>query len=190
MSKKFVHLHVHSEYSLLDGLSNIKKMMNHIKENDMDSLALTDHGAMYGAIDFYKEALKQEVKPLIGMEGYTTNIDMHERPERGKFQNFHLLMLAKNKEGYQNLMKLSSIAHTEGYYYRPRFDHKTLEKYSKGLICTSACALGEIPQAISDGNWDEAKKTAEFYLYFVKIFTLKFKGTDTTSFWILLKIRN
>jgi len=138
MPKKFVHLHVHSEYSLLDGLSNLSKLLTHVKESGMESLALTDHGVMYGIIDFYKKALKQGVKPIIGMEGYTTNVEMHQRPERGKFQNFHILLLAKDKEGYQNLMNITSLAHLEGYYYRPRVDRETLAKYSKGIICTSA----------------------------------------------------
>jgi DNA polymerase-3 subunit alpha len=164
MSKKFVHLHVHSEYSLLDGLSKIPKLARHIKEENMDSIAITDHGVMYGAIEFYKEVRKQNLKPIIGMEGYTTNVDHRLRPERGKFKNFHLLLLAKNKQGYQNLMKLTSVAHLEGYYYRPRVDRETLAKYSKGLICTSACPQGEIGQALIEGNYQEAKKIAEWFL--------------------------
>jgi DNA polymerase-3 subunit alpha len=163
MANKFVHLHVHTEYSLLDGLSNIPKMLTHIKENNMDTLAITDHGAMYGVVDFYKEAVKHEVKPIIGVESYTTNIDMRERPERGKFKNFHLILLAKDHEGYQNLMKLTSLAHTEGYYYRPRFDHETLAKYSKGLICSSACPQGELGQALIGDDYASAKKTALWY---------------------------
>ncbi|OGM79558.1 DNA polymerase III subunit alpha [Candidatus Woesebacteria bacterium RIFOXYB1_FULL_38_16] len=164
MKSKFVHLHVHTEYSLLDGLSNIKKLINHIKENGMDSVAITDHGAMYGVIDFYKQAKNAEIKPILGMEGYLTNIDHTIRGERKKMKNFHLLLLAKNLEGYKNLMKLTSIAHTEGYYYRPRFDHKTLKKYAKGIICTSGCMQGEIPQALLNGGYDEAKKRAEWFL--------------------------
>ncbi|KKU01333.1 MAG: polymerase III catalytic subunit, DnaE type protein [Candidatus Woesebacteria bacterium GW2011_GWE1_45_18] len=144
---KFVHLHVHTEYSLLDGLSKINKLFDHVKENGMEAVAITDHGAMYGVVEFYKRGLKEGVKPVIGMEGYTTNINHRERPERGKFQNFHLLLLAKDNEGYQNLMKLTSLAHLEGYYYRPRVDRETLAKYSKGLICTSAC-----PQKLRRGQ--------------------------------------
>src|SRR5450759_4573362 len=112
---KFVHLHVHTDYSLLDGLSNIKKLLAHVKENGMDSLAITDHGVMYGEIEFYKEALKQSIKPILGMEGYITDGNLTDRAEKGRV-NFHLILLAKNLEGYQNLMKLSSIAHLEGYY--------------------------------------------------------------------------
>ena len=161
---KFVHLHVHTEYSLLDGLSNIKRLLNHVKENGMDSIAVTDHGVMYGEIEFYKEAKKQEVKPILGMEGYITQGKLTDKPARGELRNYHLILLAKNNEGYQNLMKLSSIAHLQGYYYRPRFDRETLEKYSKGLICTSACPMGEVGQAIINDEPANAKKTIEWYL--------------------------
>ena len=161
---KFVHLHVHTEYSLLDGLSNIKKLFSYVKENGMDSIAITDHGVMYGEIEFYKEGLKQGIKPILGMEGYITAGDLHDRPERGRMQNFHLLLLAKNNEGYQNLMKLSSIAHLEGYYYRPRFDRETLKKYSKGLIVSSACPAGEVGQNLINDDYAKAKKTVEWYL--------------------------
>jgi len=161
---KFVHLHVHSEYSLLDGLSNIKKLFAHVKENGMDSVAVTDHGVMYGEIEFYKQGIAQGVKPILGMEGYITAGDLHDRPERGKLKNYHLLLLAKNNEGYKNLMKLSSISHLEGYYYRPRFDRETLAKYSKGLICTSACPLGEVGQSLINDDYKEAKKTVEWYM--------------------------
>ncbi|MGA3292007.1 MAG: DNA polymerase III subunit alpha [Candidatus Microgenomates bacterium] len=160
---KFVHLHVHTEYSLLDGLSNISKLLAHIKENGMDSVAITDHGVMYGEIEFYKEALKQGVKPILGMEGYITTGKLTDRPARGELQNYHLILLAKNHEGYQNLMKISSIAHLEGYYYRPRFDREVLEKYSKGLICTSACSSGEIGRALINDEPKKAKEAAEWY---------------------------
>ncbi|MBI3397247.1 DNA polymerase III subunit alpha [Candidatus Woesebacteria bacterium] len=164
MSNKFVHLHLHSEYSLLDGLSKIGSLMGYVKENGMDSVALTDHGTMYGAIEFYKKAKKEGLKSILGYEAYVTNIDHKERPERGKTQNFHLLLLAQNNEGYKNLMKLTSIAHLEGYYYRPRVDKETLKKYSRGVICTSACAQGEVAQNLIAGNYDEAKKTVEWFL--------------------------
>lgn len=161
---KFVHLHVHSEFSLLDGLSKIGKLMDYVKENEMESIALTDHGVMYGAVEFYKKALKEGLKPIIGIEAYTTNIDRKLRPERTKAQNNHLILLAADNEGYQNLMKLTSIAHIEGYYYRPRVDKDTLKKYSRGLICTSACPQGEIAQALISGNYQEAKSVAEWFL--------------------------
>ena len=161
---KFVHLHSHTEYSLLDGLSNIKKLIKYVKENGMDAVAITDHGVMYGEIEFYKEALKQEVKPLLGMEGYIVPGDLKERAERGRNKNFHCLLLAKDLEGYKNLMKLASIAHLDGYYYRPRFDRETLKKYSKGLIATSTCPQGEIGQALLNDDYKEAKKITEWYL--------------------------
>lgn len=160
---KFTHLHVHTEYSLLDGLSNIKKLLTHVKELGMDSLAITDHGAMYGAIEFYKEAVKAGVKPLIGMEAYTSNVPHTERLERSRMQNFHLLLLAKDLEGYKNLMKLTSIAHLEGFYYRPRMDRETLAKYSKGLICTSSCPQGELGQALISEGVKKAKEIAKWY---------------------------
>ncbi len=160
----FVHLHTHTEYSLLDGLSNIPKLISCVKDQGMDAVAITDHGSMYGVIEFYKEAQKQGIKPIIGMEGYITFGNMHDRIERGKAQNHHLLLLAKNLEGYKNLMKLSSVAHLEGYYYRPRFDRETLKKYSKGLIATSACPLGEVGWAILNGEGDKLSETIKWYL--------------------------
>lgn len=164
MAKKFVHLHVHTEYSLLDGLSKINNIFTHVKENGMDSVAITDHGAMYGVIEFYKRAKKEGVKPIIGMEAYTTNVDHKTKPERGKFKNYHLLLIAKNKKGYKNLMKLSSIAHLEGYYYRPRVDRETLKKHSEGLICTSACPQGEVAQAIINDDYKKAKEITNWFL--------------------------
>lgn len=160
---KFVHLHVHTEYSLLDGLSNIKKLVNHVKDQGMDALAISDHGVMYGEIEFYKACQGAGIKPILGMEGYITAGDLHDKPERGKNANFHLLLLAKDLEGYQNLMKLASIAHLEGYYYRPRFDRETLKRYSKGLIVTSSCPMGEVGQSLLKDDYDEAKKTVEWY---------------------------
>lgn len=164
MKNKFTHLHVHTEYSLLDGLSNITDMLEHVKENGMDSVAVTDHGVMYGIIEFYKKAKKVGIKPILGMEGYITNVDHTKKPQRGKFKNYHLLLLAKNKKGYRNLMRLTSIAHLEGYYYRPRVDRETLKKHSEGLICTSACAQGEVAQALINDNFKKAKKTVEWYM--------------------------
>lgn len=163
MKNKFVHLHVHTEYSLLDGLSNIKRLLKYVKELEMDSIAITDHGSMYGIIEFFKTAKIMGVKPIIGMEGYITNIPLSNIDDRSKSQNYHILFLAKNEEGYKNLMKISSIAHIDGYYYRPRIDRGTLEKYSKGLICTSSCALGEVGQALIENNYKKARETAEWF---------------------------
>ncbi|KKS04972.1 MAG: polymerase III DnaE protein, partial [Candidatus Woesebacteria bacterium GW2011_GWE1_41_24] len=161
---KFAHLHVHTEYSLLDGLSKIPKLITHIKDNSMDAVAITDHGVMYGSVEFYKEALKQGVKPIIGMEGYITPGKLTDRPARGQVKNHHIILLAKNLEGYQNLMKISSIAHLDGYYYRPRMDRELLAKYSKGIICTSACPMGEVGQTLLGGSYGDAKKVASWYM--------------------------
>lgn len=165
MSAKFTHLHVHTEYSLLDGLPKILKLLTKVKEMGMEACAITDHGAMYGAIEFYKEAQKLGVKPIIGFEAYTTNKDHKIKNEDGSkgADAKHLLLLAKDEEGYRNLMKLTSIAHLEGYYYRPRFNRELLEKYSKGIICTSACPLGELAQNLIADNYKEAVKVANWF---------------------------
>lgn len=162
--KKFVHLHLHSEYSLLDGMSKISDLLAHVKEHDMDTVALTDHGVMYGAVEFYKKCKKEEVKPIIGMEAYTTTLKLGEKPKKGKARNYHLLLLAKNHTGYKNLMKLTSIAHLEGYYYRPRITRDILKKHSEGLVATSACAASEFARTIVSEGYDEAKKIAEWFL--------------------------
>ncbi len=171
MASKFIHLHLHTEYSLLDGLTKISKLTKKIKEMGMDSVALSDHGAMYGAIEFYKACKKEELKPIVGMEAYTCIEDHKLRPEKTKEtnttfdrKNNHLLLLAKDEEGYKNLMKITSIAHTEGYYYRPRIQRELLAKYSKGLICTSACPAGELAQQILNDDYDGAKKVAKWFL--------------------------
>ncbi len=182
MASKFVHLHVHTEYSLLDGLSRIKKLMTFVKENEMDSLAITDHGVMYGAIEFYKEAKKQNINPIIGMEGYITNVPIGDDEKKTKSKNFHVLLLAKNDEGYKNLMKLTSIAHLKGFYYKPRFDREILKKYSRGLICTSACPQGELGQSLIQEDLKSAKKVAEWYSdtfkddYYMEIQRHNYKG--------------
>ena len=155
---KFIHLHNHTEYSLLDGMSRIKKLFTHVKENGMDAVAITDHGAMYGAVEFFKEGKKQEVKPIIGLEGYVTR-SMTEKVK----DNFHITLLAKNYVGYKNLMELSSIAHMEGFYYKPRFSREILKEHSNGLICFSGCPAAEIPQFLIDENFEEAKKLTQWY---------------------------
>lgn len=159
MSRKFVHLHLHSEYSLLDGMTKTKKLIKRVKEMGMDSVALTDHGAMYGAVEFYKNAKAEEIKPIIGLEAYTTPGDHTERS--GNIH--HLLLLAKDEEGYKNLMQITSIAHVEGFYRRPRISRGLLEKYSKGLICTSSCPAGELAEQLIGNNYEEAKKVAKWF---------------------------
>jgi len=155
---KFVHLHVHTEYSLLDGLTRIKDLVLKTKEFGMDSVAVSDHGVLYGAIEFYKKAKEAGIKPIIGMEAYITEDLKTKNPYH------HLLILAKNNIGYKNLMKLSSIGHIDGFYYRPRIDKKALEKYKEGLIVTTACMQGEIPSYLKEGEFDKALKSAQWYL--------------------------
>jgi DNA polymerase-3 subunit alpha len=155
----FVHLHIHTEYSLLDGLTKIKKLVPTIKEMGMDSIAITDHGNMYGAIEFYKTCKKNEVRPIIGCEVYLAPLGRLDKSPQNR-RNHHLILLAKDTQGYHNLMKLVSIGHIEGFYYKPRIDWEVLEKYHAGLICTSACVEGEIAQLVLDNNQAGAKAKA------------------------------
>lgn len=160
----FVHLHSHTEYSLFDGISRIGELVSHVKEMGQTALAITDHGVMYGAIYLYKECIKQGIKPIIGCEISVTRGSRFDKSGNGKEKLAHLILLAENNEGYQNLIKICSKAWTEGYYHRPRADHELLEKYHEGLIVTSACVGGEVPQAILNGDMDEARKVIEFYI--------------------------
>ncbi|MFA6368994.1 MAG: DNA polymerase III subunit alpha [Candidatus Shapirobacteria bacterium] len=156
----FVHLHVHTEYSLLDGLTKIKKLIPAIKEMGMTSIAITDHGNMYGAVEFFKVCKKNDIKPIIGCEVYLAPNGRLDK-STGNRRNHHLILLAKNEQGYKNLMKLVSIGQIEGYYYKPRIDWETLQKYKDGLICNSGCVEGEIAQLILDGNYEKAKTRAK-----------------------------
>ena len=156
----FVHLHVHSEYSLLDGMSRIKDLPVRAKELGMKAIALTDHGVMYGAVDFYKECKKNDIKPIIGCEVYVAPHSRFDK-EAGRDNGYnHLILLAKNKMGYKNLSKLVSLSFVEGFYYKPRIDLEILEKYSEGLICLSACLAGSLSQAIIQGNMEKAEEIA------------------------------
>ncbi len=160
---EFVHLHVHSEYSLLDGMCRVKDLPKRAKELGMKAIALTDHGVMYGAVNFYKECIKEGIKPIIGCEVYVAPESRLEKGT-GREENYsHLILLVKNKIGYQNLIKLISLGFTEGYYYKPRIDKKLLEEYHEGLICTSACLAGEISQNILLGDIERAEEVAAWY---------------------------
>ncbi len=169
--KQFVHLHVHSEYSLLDGLSLINKLPEKAKELDMNAIALTDHGAMYGVIKFYNQCRKIGIKPIIGCEMYLARHSRHDKTGGIKQKPYHLLLLVKNFQGYQNLMKLVSIAHLEGFYYKPRIDFEVLEKYHQGLIASSACLQGVIPRLILENRPQEAEEKVK---QFLKIFNEDF----------------
>lgn len=158
----FIHLHVHTEYSLLDGLPKIKKLVSLVKDMGMNSLAITDHGAMYGAIEFYKTCKKNEVKPIIGFEAYISPVSRFEKTAASR-RHHHLILLAKNETGYKNLMKLTSMGHIEGFYYKPRIDWELIQKYHDGIICLSACAQGEIPSLILNNDYDKAKSRAIEY---------------------------
>jgi len=160
---RFVHLHVHTDYSPLDGACKVKEILKKAAEFRMPALAITDHGNLFGVIKFYKEAHKIGIKPIIGMEAYITKQDLHKKPRGNKSDYNHLTLLASNEEGYRNLMKLSSISHLEGFYYRPRIDKKVLGECHKGLIGMSACLKGEIPQALIGDDYEAAKKVALFY---------------------------
>lgn len=161
---KFVHLHVHSEYSLLDGFGTPKNIIKKAKSMGMDSIALTDHGAMYGAVEFYKAGLAEGVKPIIGVEAYISNQDHTLKGKDIKIDTHHLILLSKNEEGYRNLMKLTSQAYVEGYYYRPKIDKKNFKKYTKNVICLSGCMLGEVPTLLVQGDYKKAKEVTQWYL--------------------------
>jgi len=156
-------LHVHSHYSLLDGLAKIGQILDACQELKMPSIALTDHGSMYGLVEFYREAKKRGMKPILGCEAYVTPNSMHQKRPNIDNKRFHLVLLAKNEEGYRNLVKLTTKAYLEGFYYKPRMDKELLRKHSKGLIGLSACIGGEVPQAILKGKPDEAEKLALEY---------------------------
>lgn len=158
----FVHLHNHSHYSLLDGLTTIDQLIAKAKEQGSTALALTDHGVMYGVIEFYQKCTKAGLKPIIGMEAYITNADMHDRSSKEK--PYHLILLAKNNEGYQNLLQLTSLAHLEGFYYKPRIDWETLKQYRTGLIASTACLQGPIARHLLAGQHQIAEKNIAILL--------------------------
>jgi DNA polymerase-3 subunit alpha len=160
----FVHLHVHSEYSLLDGASRIPKLVSRAKELGMPALALTDHGTMYGTIDFYRACRREKIKPIIGIETYLAARRMTDKSLEIDRKRFHLLLLAMSDTGYKNLLKIASASQLEGFYYKPRIDKEYLLEHSDGLICTSGCLASEIPRLLQEGNQRGARRAAEWYL--------------------------
>ena len=162
--EKFVHLHVHTHYSLLDGANRIEPLIDRVKELGMPAVAITDHGNMFGAVEFYRAAVKAGVKPIIGCEVYMAPGPRTERTSCGIDEaSYHLLLLARNLAGYRNLLRLASIAYREGFYYRPRIDREILAELSDGLIGASACLGGEIPQALL--RRDRAAAEVRQYVY-------------------------
>ncbi|HPW44127.1 MAG TPA: DNA polymerase III subunit alpha, partial [bacterium] len=161
-NQPFVHLHVHSHYSLLDGMGKIDELVEAAKADGATAVALTDHGVMYGVVEFYQKCQKAGIKPIIGVEAYLTPGSRHDKNSQIE-RSYHLILLAKDQVGYNNLLKLVSIAHLEGFYYKPRIDWECLQKYSQGLIAMSACLAGEIPRLIMSGKKEQAKKRALEY---------------------------
>ena len=162
---QFVHLHVHTQYSILDGLSDIPKLVAKAKDLDMPAVAITDHGNMYGIVDFFNAANKAGIKPIIGCEGYVAEGSRFEKSSANteRARGYHCIFLAKNSVGYRNLCKLISLGFKEGFYYNSRVDHEIMEKYSEGIICSSACLAGEIPFNISNGNMKKAEELVQWY---------------------------
>jgi len=157
LNSNFIHLHTHSHYSLLDGLSKVPDLVKTAKKNGMCALALTDHGNMYGAIEFYKECQKAEIKPIIGVEAYIAERSRFDKEPGIDNKRYHLTLLAKNKQGYKNLMKLVSLSNLEGFYYKPRMDKEVLRKYHEGIICLSGCIGSELSRAVMADNLDKAR---------------------------------
>ena len=159
----FVHLHVHTEYSLLDGACRISRLVSRAKELGQSALAVTDHGVMYGVIDFYRECKKQGVHPVIGCEVYVAPRSRFDKTFELDRDYYHLILLCENNTGYRNLMKLVSLGFTEGFYNKPRVDRELLEKYHEGLICLSACMSGEVPKRLLSDDYAGAAEAARYY---------------------------
>ena len=163
----FTHLHLHTQFSLLDGACRLDRLVCRAKELGMTSLAITDHGNMYGAVDFYKECKRQGIKPIIGCEVYVAPRTRFDKEKVLDKEYNHLVLLVKNEIGYKNLIKMVSLSYTEGFYFKPRIDCDLLEKYSDGLVCLSACLAGEIPQLLLKREYDEARERS---LWFNSVF--------------------
>jgi DNA polymerase-3 subunit alpha len=163
LNSKFIHLHTHSHYSLLDGLSKIPDMVKQCKDNGMNALAITDHGNMYGAIEFYKEAHKAGIKPIIGVEAYIAERGRKDKEPGVDNKRYHVTLLAKNKQGYKNLMRLVTLANLEGYYYKPRMDKEILREFHEGIICLSGCMGSELSRAVIADNEEKAEALIKEY---------------------------
>lgn len=161
---QFVHLHLHTDFSLLDGLGKIDQYMRRANEVGMRALAITDHGALYGAINFYQAARQAGIKPIVGVETYVAPRGRRSKSDKVDAENYHLVLLAKNAVGYKNLIRLVSAAHLEGLYYKPRVDHELLREYSEGLVCLSACLAGEVARQLVATDYERARQTAREYL--------------------------
>jgi len=161
--RDYVHLHNHTHYSLLDGLTKLPALFEYVKSTGMEAVAMTDHGTLSGLIEFYKEAESQGIKPIMGMETYVAARKHTDKDASKDKQNYHLILLAMNMTGYQNLMRLSTIANLDGFYYKPRIDHELLEQFNEGLIVLSGCIGGEVGDALRQGQYEQARKIAEWY---------------------------
>jgi len=159
----FVHLHVHTAYSLLDGFSSINKLVSRTHEMGMPAIAITDHGTMFAAIEFYRTAKSAGIKPIIGLEGYMAARGMHDRDPHKDKRSAHVVLLAENETGYKNLLKIASASQLEGFYYHPRIDHEYLAANNAGLICATACLKGEVPGAIKEGGLESAIPVMDWY---------------------------
>jgi len=178
MSRKgFTHLHLHSEYSLLDGAIKYDKLLNRCRKLEMEAVAVTDHGNMFGAVEFYTKAIAAHIKPVLGIEAYVAPGSRFDRTKTSiSDAAYHLILLAQNNVGYQNLLKLSSAGFLDGFYYRPRIDKEILAEFNEGLICTSACIKGQVAACIAGGDEKAVRLAAESYLkifgadrYFIEI---------------------
>ena len=161
----FVHLHTHSEYSLLDGANRISDLVAHVKKLGMDSLAVTDHGNMHAAWSFYEEARAQQIRPILGFEAYLAYgpREAREKPSWAPAAYSHLVLLARNRAGYRNLVRLTSIGYTEGFYRRPRIDKEVLARHAEGIVCLAACLSGEVAHHLRQGRYEEARTSAEWF---------------------------
>ncbi len=159
----FTHLHVHTEYSLLDGSSKITEIVKQAKALGMENLAITDHGAMYGVIDFYKECKAQGIHPVIGCEAYVAERSRFQKEGRSDAEYYHLVLLAETQQGYENLIKMVSLGFIEGFYYKPRIDLDLLRENHEGIIALSACLAGAVPRALTDSGYEKAKQVALEY---------------------------